>query len=240
MTKMTFAKLALAAAIGLSAGIVYAELAPGAAPGSEAAVQHQREADAKPPGDGGPGGPHGPHHGEPVKVDGIVKSLNFDPRGHIDGATLESGDFLFIGIQALDLKLEPGAKLKVEGLQSILPSGVHHLIHATKINEVEIAPPHHEGGPEGRHHEGGPGREGPGREGPGPGGEEHHRHMGPPHGGPQDGGPRERGDRQGPPHGRPGGPPQGEARPEGGPPPRDGKDAPPPPPKPQGETDNEQ
>jgi hypothetical protein len=124
------------------------------------------------------GGPGGPDQGEAVHIDTTVKSLNFDRRGAVNGAILESGELLTLGgpggMQQLTLK--PGDKLSVDGTKITAPSGIKVVEPAT-INGKAVQAGGPRGGPPGG--PGGPGPGGPGgpRGGPGAG-----RAMGGPEG----------------------------------------------------------
>lgn len=148
-----------------------------------------------------------PGDGQEMHVEGTVARLNFGPRGEVDGAVLDGGDFLHVGPrEAAQLNLAIGQKISVDGRAHPMLAG-HNVIHATKVNGVAIDRPRPpEGGPRDG---GGPGADGPrpmrdGRgpdEGPGPRGPR-----------PMRGG----GDRPGP-----GGPPDDAGRNGPPPPPRD-------------------
>ena len=86
-------------------------------------------------------GPYGER--TPVKTEsliGIVKYLNHGPRGEVDGAVLESGDFLHIGPrEAEEAKLEVGKEISVEGQSLKMPDGHTMIEHPTKINGKEVS-----------------------------------------------------------------------------------------------------
>jgi hypothetical protein len=114
------------------------------------------------------GGPGGPEQGEAVHIDGTVKSLNYDRRGIVNGAILESGELLSLGgpREAQQLALKPGDKLSIDGTKFPSPSGIK-LIEASTINGKLVRPgPGPNGGPGGR---GAPGGPGPGAGAPGAG-----------------------------------------------------------------------
>src|SRR5439155_26982178 len=82
-------------------------------------------------------------------VEGTVKQLNYAPRGEVDGAILDSGDFVHVGPrEAAQLNLTVGQKLSVDGGGRPMLTG-HNAIEATKVNgttiELPFRPP--QGGP---------------------------------------------------------------------------------------------
>jgi hypothetical protein len=113
-----------------------------------------------------------------VHEEATIKHLNYARRGEVDGALLDSGDFVHVGPAARDLKLSVGQKITVDGFAHAMLSGDHQAIHAVAIDgkRVEQSPPRGGGpdagpGPRGRRGSGGPGGPGgPGADGPGPGG----------------------------------------------------------------------
>jgi hypothetical protein len=157
-------------------------------------------------------------------VDGVVKQLNRTPRGEVDGAILDSGDFVHVGPhEAAQLNLAVGQKVSADGWSRSMLMG-HSLIVATKVNGTTIQRPRPMDGPPGRDgaQRGGPGRGGPG----GPGGPQGDDQRGPrPMRGGGPGGPGGFGGRNG---GFGGGGPDGHRPPR----PMDGgEDGPPPPPQ---------
>jgi len=69
---------------------------------------------------------------------GKVKHLNYALHGEVNGAILDSGDFLHVkphGAAALDLK--PGMKVKGSGSSKPMFDG-HRVIEATEVNGVQI------------------------------------------------------------------------------------------------------
>jgi hypothetical protein len=73
-------------------------------------------------------------------IKGVVKYLNHGPRGEVDGAVLESGDFIHIGPrEAQDAKLAVGQDISVEGLAMKMPDGHTMIEHPTKINDKEVS-----------------------------------------------------------------------------------------------------
>jgi len=103
-------------------------------------------------------------------VDGTVKQLNYAPRGEVDGAILDTGDFLHIGPrEAAQVNLAVGQKISADGYTRPMLAG-HNAIEATKVNGVTIdrprpprdGPP--DGGPRDRAQRGP--RDGRGPEGP--------------------------------------------------------------------------
>ena len=89
--------------------------------------------------DAGPSrrGERTPEKSETVK--GVVKYLNHGPRGEVDGAVLESGDFVHIGPrEAEEAKLAVGQEISVEGQSMKMPDGHTMIEHPTKINDKEV------------------------------------------------------------------------------------------------------
>lgn len=86
-----------------------------------------------------------PRRGErtPEKVEtikGVVKYLNHGPRGEVDGAVLESGDFVHIGPrEAQEAKLAVGQDISVEGPAMKMPDGHTMIERPTKINDKEVS-----------------------------------------------------------------------------------------------------
>jgi hypothetical protein len=114
----------------------------------------------------------GPEDGKSIHVDGTVKHLNYTPRGEVDGAVLDSGDFLQLGPGgAEDVGLTMGQKISADGTARPMSDG-HNLINADKVNGTEISHPGGPGGggPDGGGPGGGPGGGGPGGPGGGPDG----------------------------------------------------------------------
>jgi hypothetical protein len=120
-------------------------------------------------------GPHGasitipqPDDQKQAHVDGVVQRLNYARDGRVNGAVLESGDFVQVGPQAAALNLAPGQKLSVDGMQRPTVLG-KTVIRATNVNgtAIQLPPPpgRRDRGPEGR----GLGDRGPGDRGPGDG-----------------------------------------------------------------------
>jgi hypothetical protein len=90
--------------------------------------------------DGGPGG-GGRQSWQVTHVDGVVKQLNYSPRGEVDGAQLDSGDFVHVGPRdAASLNLAVGQKLSVDGRGHAMLAG-HNAIEATKVNGTTIEQP---------------------------------------------------------------------------------------------------
>src|SRR5665213_293306 len=88
----------------------------------------------------GPGLP-----GQNVRVEGSVKQLNYDPRGHINGATLDTGDFVHLGMEsAQQLKLAVGQKLAIEGVERPMMLG-HNAVDARTVNGFAVLPPQRQG-----------------------------------------------------------------------------------------------
>ena len=69
-----------------------------------------------------------------------MKYLNHGPRGEVDGAVLESGDFVHIGPRkAEEAKLAVGQEISVEGQSMKMPDGHTMIEHPTKINDKEVS-----------------------------------------------------------------------------------------------------
>jgi hypothetical protein len=115
-----------------------------------------------------------PGDDQTVHVDGVVKRLNYGHEGEVDGAVLESGEFVHVGPrEAEQLNLAVGRKLAVDGHARPAMTNVK-VIDATSVNGVEIKRP--------RPERGGPGEPG------GPGGPDGGMRHGPDRDGPRDGG----------------------------------------------------
>jgi hypothetical protein len=101
-----------------------------------------------------------PDDGAPTHVQGTVKSLNYTPRGDVDGAILDTGDFLQTGPGgAADTHLAIGQKITADGKSRPMTAG-HNIISAGTVNGTAISRPPRRPGPPGM---GGPGGErGPG------------------------------------------------------------------------------
>jgi hypothetical protein len=139
-----------------------------------------------------------------VHQEGTVKTLNYGRLGEVNGAVLDSGDFVHLGPAAASVKLAVGQKITVDGVGHPMLMSEHRAVEAVAIDGKMLEPAGRpgargglqDGGPQGlRGRRGGRGRGGPGGMGsPGvPGG---------PDGEPQ--GPRGPGGTNGP--GGPGGP----------------------------------
>jgi hypothetical protein len=73
---------------------------------------------------------------------GVVKYLNHGPRGEVDGALLDSGDFVHIGPrEAQEAKLAVGQEISVEGQSMKMPDGHTMIEHPVKINDKEVSRP---------------------------------------------------------------------------------------------------
>ena len=91
---------------------------------------------------------------EPTEtVEGTVRRLNVSPRGEVDGAVLDGGDYVHTGPQAA-AGLAVGGKLSVVGVARPMADG-HRAVEATAVNGRAVPRP--------------PARPGP-RPGPGPDG----------------------------------------------------------------------
>jgi hypothetical protein len=109
----------------------------------------------------------GPGDGATTHVEGTVKNLNYTPRGDVDGAILDSGDFLQMGPGgAADVGLAIGQKITADGHAHAMAAG-HNIISATTVNGTTIhRPPHGRPGPGGRGPGGPDGDREPGGDGP--------------------------------------------------------------------------
>jgi len=129
------------------------------------------QADDPPPG---PRGRRPPREDEPAKtVEGVVASFHENPRGDVDGLTLEDGQEVHFSArdgERVSDAVKRGDKVSVSGRLHTTPEGDKHLHAATiKLNdsgkelEVDSPPPPPRGDGE-RGPERGPGRDrGPGR-----------------------------------------------------------------------------
>ncbi|MGN6369661.1 MAG: hypothetical protein ACTHN5_15485 [Phycisphaerae bacterium] len=109
-----------------------------------------------------------PQSRKQVRIEGTIKSLNYDRRGMIAGAHLDNGDVVHIGPrESQDLGLAPNMKITVEGMAQTLPGG-GQFIDAQSVNGMNVRPR----GPGGRDRpRGGPrggDPDGPGGDGPPP------------------------------------------------------------------------
>jgi len=171
-----------------------------------------------------------------VHEEGTIKSLNYARHGEINGAVLDSGNFVHLGPAAVTIKLTVGQKITVDGVGHPMMLSDHRAVEAVAIDGKMLEPadePGARGDPQDARPDGGPDRPrgrrgGRGRGGPGGprgamGGPGSPDAVDRPDGPGDSGGPRNRpGPRRGG-RGRPGSPP-------------DGADAPPTPP--QGGRDN--
>lgn len=81
-----------------------------------------------------------PQDRQTVKVEGTVKSINYDRRGVANALVLGGGEFILLPPgQIKALKLEAGAKVSVEGFAEPVGEG-RTVIHAQSINGNRIAP----------------------------------------------------------------------------------------------------
>lgn len=80
------------------------------------------------------------------KTEGVIKYLNYGRRGEVNGAVLESGDFVHLGPQGAELvRLAIGQKLSIESAAATIVEGHRVIEHPIKVNDVEILygpPPH--------------------------------------------------------------------------------------------------
>ena len=109
-----------------------------------------------------------------VHVEATVKQLNYARHGEVNGAVLDSGDFVHFGPDAAGaLNLQPGMKLTLDGVARPMLTGPHQSIEAVAVNGqmLQRRPrpgdqgppprgPRHPGGPRGPRH-GPPGPDGP-------------------------------------------------------------------------------
>ncbi len=94
-----------------------------------------------------------PENRQSTHIEGTVQALNYGRRGEINGAILDSGDFVMVGPRGAEqLKLAVGQKLTIDGSASPMLQG-HNVIEASKVNDVAIEHPM-------------PPRRGPGQGGP--------------------------------------------------------------------------
>lgn len=97
---------------------------------------------------------------------GVIKHLNYDRGGRIDGAILDSGEFVLVPpAAAATMKLQVGQKMIADGMSRQLANGLTVLMART-VNGVAVQPQQQNGGPDDR----GP-RDGDQRGGPQDGGQ---------------------------------------------------------------------
>jgi len=73
------------------------------------------------------------------RIAGKVTRLNYARHGEVNGAMLDSGDFVHLGPKAsAELKLAVGQELTVEGPATLMPAGGKVIEHPTKVNGKEI------------------------------------------------------------------------------------------------------
>lgn len=80
------------------------------------------------------------------KIDGVVKHLNYAHHGEVNGAVLDSGDFVHMGPQGADLvKLAIGQKLSIEGAAVTMADGHLVIEHPSAVNGIKMpgGPPKH-------------------------------------------------------------------------------------------------
>lgn len=75
-----------------------------------------------------------------LHADAPVKHLNYDRTGQVNGAILESGDFVFIGPDAANMDLKPGQKLTADGRGAPMADG-KNIINAETVNGVTVHKP---------------------------------------------------------------------------------------------------
>lgn len=97
----------------------------------------------------------GPDAGQKMHAEGTVKQLNYTPNGEVDGAILDTGDFIHVGPRsAAALNLSVGQKITADGRGHAMTSG-HNVIEADEVNGQTVERPKHgpgeRGGPGDRH-----------------------------------------------------------------------------------------
>ena len=73
----------------------------------------------------------------PAHSDGVVKSLNYNRRGDVDGVVLDNGDFIHLGPGADQMDLKVGSKVAADGNGRAMKRG-GKVIEAEKINGEEV------------------------------------------------------------------------------------------------------
>jgi hypothetical protein len=162
-----------------------------------------------------------------VHEEGTIKSLNYARHGEINGAILDSGDFVHLGPPAVTIKLTVGQKITIDGVGHPMMLSEHRAVEAVAIDGKMLQPaeqPVARGGPQDGGPDEGPDRPGGRRGARGRGGQVGPRGAGGPDGLDRPDGPGSSGE----PRNRPG-PRRGDRGRPGTPP--DGTDAPPPPPQ---------
>ncbi|MGN6727349.1 MAG: hypothetical protein ACTHLZ_15625 [Tepidisphaeraceae bacterium] len=93
-----------------------------------------------------------PDEDKSVHVEGTIKSLNYARRGEIDGAMLDTGDYVHVGPrEAKDAGLKVGDKLTADGRATAMADG-KQAVDADMLNGKKVERPHppkHAGGPKG-------------------------------------------------------------------------------------------
>ncbi len=80
-----------------------------------------------------------PKPGDVGKIEGVVKYLNYARHGEVNGAVLESGDFVHLGPDGAKLvKPAIGQKLSVEGAAATMADGHLVIEHPSAVNGVKI------------------------------------------------------------------------------------------------------
>lgn len=80
-----------------------------------------------------------PKPGNVGKIEGVVKYLNYARHGEVNGAVLESGDFVHLGPHGAELvKLAIGQKLSVEGAAVTMADSHLVIEHPSAVNGVKL------------------------------------------------------------------------------------------------------
>lgn len=103
-----------------------------------------------------------------VHLEGSIKQLNYGRRGEVNGAVLDSGDFVHVGpAAAATMNLAIGQKITVDGIGRPMLAGPHQSIDPTAINGQLLPKPPKprpeasDGGPGPRDRKGPKGHHGP-------------------------------------------------------------------------------
>jgi len=73
------------------------------------------------------------------KIEGVVKYLNYTRHGEVNGAVLESGDFVHLGPKGAKLvKLAIGEKLSMVGAAATMGDGHLVIEDPSEVNGVKI------------------------------------------------------------------------------------------------------
>jgi hypothetical protein len=102
------------------------------AKGEEIVMLKPKPGEQPPPGEQ-------PKPGNVGKIEGVVKYLNYARHGEVNGAVLESGDFVHLGPHGAELvKPAIGQKLSVEGAAATMADGHLVIEHPSAVNDVKI------------------------------------------------------------------------------------------------------